>query len=72
LYQCHLRLSAVPLQAETGNPRSSSGFKKLRNSGGFQPRFPLYRTETRLSGFQGRTPHRFKTLKTQQLKGKRL
>jgi len=28
LYQCHLRLSAVALQAETGNLRSSSGFKK--------------------------------------------
>jgi hypothetical protein len=35
--------------------------------GGFQPRFPLYRTETHLCGSQRRAPRKFK-----QLKGKRL
>jgi len=44
----------------------------MKKLGGFQPRFPLYRTETHLSGFQRRAPNRIQTLKTQKLKEKYL
>src|SRR5204862_2046562 len=44
-----------------GKPRSFSwASKKLRNLGGFQTRFPLYRTETHLCGSQRRASARFK------------